>query len=87
MAPNHSNQELVPVAIDVSKHFFDVLIKRPNRAQKFYRFKTHTITIAGNYIDSRRKKQVRHDYLSLLRQRVCPICLAMLCILLPISQG
>lgn len=37
MAHTHSNQDLVLVAIDVSKRFFDVLIKWPNGVQKFYK--------------------------------------------------
>ncbi len=34
-----------------------------------------TSSIASHFNDQRRKKQVRHDYLSLLRQRVYAICL------------
>jgi hypothetical protein len=34
-----------------------------------------TESIAHHFIDQRRKKQIRHDYLSLLRQRVYAICL------------
>jgi hypothetical protein len=34
-----------------------------------------TSTISRKFTDSRRKKQVKHDYLSLLRQRVYAICL------------
>ena len=34
-----------------------------------------TATISRNFIDNRRRKQVKHDYLSLLRQRVYAICL------------
>lgn len=34
-----------------------------------------TSTIAKHFIDKRRKKQVKHDYLSMLRQRVYAICL------------
>ena len=34
-----------------------------------------TQSIARHFTDPRRKKQIRHDYLSLLRQRVYALCL------------
>ncbi len=34
-----------------------------------------TSSVASHFTDQRRKKQIRHDYLSLLRQRVYAICL------------
>jgi len=34
-----------------------------------------TTAIAKRFPDTRRKKQIKHDYLSLLRQRVYGICL------------
>ena len=54
---------------DITSDGGAVLLKEMDRRLQL------TSTISRNFIDNRRKKQITHDYLGLLRQRVYAICL------------